>query len=188
MAKYGLTADELLLVYLSFIGQDEENHIEYFNKWYNGGGASRLRNLFNSLKDKGVIIKNYNPETYNPNEIEFNKNFVKGWLKNSGYMGQELLSAYPPFMNINGTYMPLKDISKRFANMEEFFFFYGKEIGFSPEKHAEVMEILEWAKENHHLNFGILNFVISHQWTALKELRDNPELAPISTNSIYTDD
>jgi peptidyl-prolyl cis-trans isomerase SurA len=32
-----------------------------------------------------------------------------------------------------------------------------------PIKHKEVMDILNWAKLNNHLNFGILNFVISNQ-------------------------
>jgi hypothetical protein len=43
------------------------------------------------------------------------------------------------------------------------------------------MEILEWAKENNMINFGITSFVVNNQWKALKELRDNPDLAPIAT-------
>jgi hypothetical protein len=50
------------------------------------------------------------------------------------------------------------------------------------------MDILNWAKLNNHLNFGILNFVISNQWEMLKELRENPDLIPISNESIYLDD
>jgi hypothetical protein len=50
------------------------------------------------------------------------------------------------------------------------------------------MEILNWAKENGFITFGILSFVISNQWKALQELRDNPELVPIAQTSIYTDE
>jgi hypothetical protein len=32
MAKYNLSADELLLIYLTFLARDEENHSEYFTK------------------------------------------------------------------------------------------------------------------------------------------------------------
>ena len=78
MAKYNLSADELLLVYLTFLARDEENHSEYFTKWFNNGGSNQLRDLFNSLKEKGIIHKNYNPETYVPNDIEFSKTFIKG--------------------------------------------------------------------------------------------------------------
>ena len=188
MATYHLTADELLLVYLTFIARDEEGHEEYFSQWFNNGGKDRLRDLFNSLKEKGIIHKNYNPDTYNPNQIEFNKNFIKSWTKNSLEMGEELFSAYPSFININGKYIPLKDVSKRFSSLDEFFFFYSSQIGHNPEKHKEIMDILEWSNSNGYLNCGILSFVISRQWDSYQQLRDNPELAPISQNSIYLDE
>lgn len=57
-------------------------------------------------------------------------------------MGQELLDAYPSFLYINGKYAPLKDISKRFSSLDEFFFFYSTQIGHNPKNHEKVMEIL----------------------------------------------
>lgn len=62
-----------LVVYLTFLARDEEGHPEYFSKWFSNGGASKLRDIFNSLKNKGLIKKDYNPTEYNPNEIDFNK-------------------------------------------------------------------------------------------------------------------
>lgn len=189
MATYNLTSEELLLIYLTFLARDEEgNHSEYFTKWFNNGGKDRLRILFNSLKDKGVIVKSYNPETYNPNEIEFNKFFLRGWIKGSGELGQELFNAYPSFGLINGKYVPLRDISKRFSSLDDFFFFYGKEIGNNPDKHKRIMEILTWAKDNHLVNFSILNFVLSHQWEALEDLRNNPEMIPLASNICIIDE
>jgi len=188
MSTYNLTADELLLIYLTFLARDEEGHPEFFAQWFKSGGQERLRDLFNSLKEKKLIHKDYNPTVYTPNEIEFNKVFLKSWIKNSGQMGKELFEEYPPFININGKFAPLRDISKRFASLDDFFFFYATQIGNNPEKHQEVLETLKWAKENGHINFGITNFVISHQWEALKLLKDNPEIAPISQNSIYIDE
>lgn len=188
LSDYNLTADELLLVYLTFMARDEEGHPEYFKRWFESGGSSKLRSLFNSLKEKGIILKSYNPASYIPNEIEFNQHFLKSWTKHSKILGKELFDAYPPFMNINGKYAPLKDISKRFASLDDFYFFYSSQIGHNPAKHKEVMDILNWAKLNNHLNFGILNFVISNQWEMLKELRENPDLIPISSESIYLND
>lgn len=181
MSAYNLTADELLLIYITLLARDEEGNATYFSQWFNNGGRERLRDLFSSLKEKGVILKSYNPESYIPNDIEFNKNFLKKWYKFSGEMGQELLNAYPSFLNIQGKYVPLKDVSKRFASLDDFFNFYATQIGSNPEKHKEVMGILNWAKENNLLNFGILNFVISNQWNNLKELRDNPEMVRTTT-------
>ena len=76
MITYNVTADELLVIYLTFLARDEEGHPEYFAKWFNKFGDN-LRDVFESLKSKGIIKKEYNPSEYDPNEIDFNKNFLK---------------------------------------------------------------------------------------------------------------
>lgn len=179
-----LTADELLLVYLTFLATDEENNEKYFRKWYENGGSLKLKSLFNSLKEKGIILKNYNPESYIPNEIEFNNHFIKRWLKNSGELGQELFEAYPPFMYLNGKYVPIKNISKKWNSLDEFYFFYGMQIGHNPDKHKEVMDILKWAIDNDKISFGICSFVIDHQWETLKKLKDDPSINLIASTSL----
>lgn len=173
MTTYNLTADELLLIYLTFLARDEENHPEYFVKWFSNGGQTRLKSLFDSLKEKGIIHKNYNPDSYNPNDIEFNKTFLKSWIKNSGQMGQELFDLYPSYMQANGKLLPLRGISKQFHSLDEFFFHYSVTIGHSIEKHKEVLKILEWAKQNHKITGGILDFVNSRQWDNLKYLQEH---------------
>lgn len=186
MISYRLTADELLLVYLTFLAQEEENHPEYFIKWFSNGGKSKLKELFNSLKEKGIIHKDYNPESYNPDDIEFNKNFLKGWLKLSGEMGKELFDAYPPFLTANGKVYPLKNVAKKFNSLDDFFFHYGVQIKHNPEKHREIMEVLQWAKENNKINSGILEFVCSNGWDALAYLRDHPQEGQVeSTFNVY---
>ena len=186
MISYRLTADELLLVYLTFLAQEEENHPEYFIKWFSNGGKSKLKDLFESLKEKGIIHKDYNPDSYNPDDIEFNKNFLKGWLKLSGEMGKELFDAYPPFLNIQGKLASLKNISKKFYSLDDFFFFYSSKIKHNPDKHKEVMDILQWAKDNGKINFGILEYVASEKWNDLMYLRDHPQEGQIeSTYSVY---
>lgn len=186
MISYNLTADELLLVYLTFLAQEEEGHIEYFAKWFSNGGKSKLKDLFNSLKEKGIIHKDYNPTTYNPDDIEFNKNFLKGWLKLSGELGKELFDSYPPFLSIQGKLAPLKNISKKFISLDDFFFFYGTKIKHNPDKHKEIMDILDWAKQHNQINFGILEFVSSEKWNDLAYLRDHPQEGQVeSTFNVY---
>ena len=186
LIAYNLTADELLLVYLTFLAQEEEGHPEFFAKWFGNGGKSKLKDLFESLKQKGIIHKDYNPKTYNPDDIEFNKNFLKSWLKGSGEMGMELFHAYPPYLTINGKSYPLRNIAKKFNSIEDFSFHYGTQIKHNPEKHKEIMELLEWAKENNKINIGILEFVCSHGWDSLQYLKDHPQEGQVeSTFNVY---
>ena len=121
MNEYRLTADEVMLVYLTFISQTENAQQEkgtyYFKKWFDGGGNERLKDLFKSLKDKGIIHKNYCPTSYIPDEIEFNKNFLKKWMKYSGELGQELFNTYPAYITINGKMAPVRNISKQFHSL-----------------------------------------------------------------------
>ena len=173
LGKYNLSADELLLIYLTVLAQHEEKHVEYFNKWYENGGQSKLKELFLSLKEKGIIKKNYNPDCYNPNKIEFNQVFLKGWFKHSLAMGQELFDAYEPFIYIKGKYFPLRNIAKRFVSLEEFFFHYSVTIGHSLDKHHEIMELLQWGKENNLITYSVLEFVVSQKWSELKHIREN---------------
>lgn len=187
LITYNLTADELLVVYLTFLARDEEGHPEYFSKWFSNGGASKLRDIFNSLKSKGLIKKDYNPTDYNPNEIDFNKNFLKSWVKNSGELGQELFEEYPPFMVSGAKLYPLKNIAKKFNTLDEFFFAYSSAIKHNPETHKEVMELLKWGKEHGQITYGITEFIISQKWRELKYIRDNGLESNIA-NEILTDD
>jgi len=186
MIAYNLTADELLLVYLTFLAQEEEGHPEYFAKWFSNGGQSRLKGLFESLKEKGIIHKDYNPKSYNPDDIEFNKNFLKGWIKGSGEMGRELFEEYPPFLTSNGKTYSLRNISRKFNSLDEFFFSYGSQIKHNPETHKQVMDILKWGKDHNKINYGIIEFVTSHKWLELQYLKDHPQEGQVeSTFNVY---
>lgn len=170
---HNLTFDEFFLIYMTLLARDEENHEEYLAKWFANGGKDRLRELFNSLKEKGIILKSYNTESYVPNDIQFNKNFIRSWYKQSGEMGQELFDNYVPFLNINGKLMPLRNISKKFYSLDEFYFYYSSNIGHNPEKHKEIMDLLQWAKDNGQIKYNIVEFVASHKWDELKYLKEN---------------
>lgn len=189
MAEYNLTAEELLLVYVTYIAREENgNNITYFNKWFNNGGKDRLRDLFNSLKSKGVILKSYNTDNYICNDIEFNKNFLKRFFKESCIMGQELFDNYPKIIEINGKIIPLRDPTKKFNSLDEFYFWYSSQIGHNPDKHKEVMDILKWGIDNNYINFTLTNFVGNHQWEMLQELKDDPNRIKTVNNICIIDD
>lgn len=171
ITQYKLTADELLLIYLTLCAQD--GHPEYFAKWFNGGGQARLKELFLSLKDKGIIHKNYNPSSYIPDEIEFNKVFLKKYFKQAGVLGKELFDNYEPFIRINGTVHSLRNISKKFYSLDDFFFWYSSTIGHSVEKHQEILEILRWARDNKLVKVSILEFVASRKWEEFAKMKND---------------
>lgn len=181
MSDWNLSADELLLIWLTLYARNEENHSEYFTKWFNDcGGQTSLKSLFESLKTKGVILKNYNPKTFIPNEIEFNKNFLKNYYKQSGILGKELFDNYEPFIRINGKMASLRNISKKFYTLEEFYFYYSSQIGHNVDKHQDVMDILKWARERNLVKISIIEFVASHKWNEFKLMKEEgwePDIA-----------
>lgn len=185
--KYNLSADELLLIYLTFISQSENGNGKiYFEHWYNGTGKNKLLQLFNSLKEKGIIKKNYNPEEYDPDEIEFNKTFIKQYFKYTGELGKELYDNYPSFITINNKVYSLKNISKKFISLDEFYFYYSSTIGHNIDKHNEIMDLLKWGKENDLIRIGILEFVVSNKWNELLELKNDNKINNIaSSESIF---
>ena len=176
MTKYQIFPEELLFIKLVFLAQ--EGHPEYLSKYFSQmplKGAPRDTIL--SLQEKGIINKSYKiPEkgkTFNPLDIDFNKNFMKSYLQHSYDMGMELFMNYPPYMIINGKQFSLRNIAKSFKNLDDFAFAYGKAIKFDIEKHKEIIELVEWAKEVNILNFGIIEFITSLKWLELKELKEN---------------
>ena len=189
MTKYKLTADELLLVYLTFLAQSEngdtEKHKVYFKRWYDGGGKERLRTLFNSLKEKGVIVKNYNPNSYDFDEIKFNKNFLSQYWKLTGELGQELRRHYPTSLYVNGQVVSLKNISKKFSNWEDLYFWYSATIKHNRLKHQEVLEILEWAKDQDLVNISLIEFIASNKWEEWKEMKQKGISGKSTTYDIY---
>lgn len=176
MIKYQVYAEELLFIKLVFLAQ--EGHAEYLSKYFSQmplKGAPRDTML--SLQEKGVINKSYKvPEkgqTFNPLDIEFNKNFMKSYLQHSYDMGMELFMKYPNFIIINSKQFSLKNIAKVFKSIDDFAFAYGKAIQFNIDKHNEILELLDWAKEVNILNYGIVEFITSLKWNEIKELKDS---------------
>ena len=52
--------------------------------------------------------------------------------------------------------------------MDDFFFFYGKSIRWNPEAHAEVIRLVEYAKENNLINCSLATFVINQRWREIQ--------------------
>ena len=188
MAKWNLTADELLLLYLTFIAQEENgNKISYFQKWYETGGQSRLRDLFESLKSKGVIIKNYNPTTYQPDDVELNSKFLSQYFKLTGDCGKELWETYPDNCIINGQVVSLKNFSKKYNSKDDLYFAYAKTIKHSMKTHKHIIDTLKWAISKDLVNVSLVEFIISNKWEEYDKLRKNSIGNKVDITELYSE-
>lgn len=174
--KYGLTPNELLVIRVLLILQDDSQE-ELFRNLLIALKHINLpfRDILIQLQDKGIVLKSFKipaqGTSFDPYSIPINKNFIKNLYKSSFEMGKELFETYPQFGNINGTMVPLRTVAKKFDSLEQAYFKYGKTIGFNPERHTAIIELVNWAKENNILNCSLASFIINNGWNDLETLR-----------------
>ncbi len=187
--KYGLTPNELLVVRILLILQDDREE-QLFQKLMVTLKHINLplREVLEQLQKKEIILKSYkipkSGEKFDPYAIPINKNFIKALYKSSFEMGKELFDSYPQFGNINGNLIPLRGISKKFDSLEQAYFKYGKSIGFNPEKHKTIIELVDWARENNILNCSLASFIVNEGWHDLNALKNNGDVANINYDAI----
>ena len=186
--KYIITPNELLLLEIILLAQEGEQPeivLNYFNANVDARGLTRP--MLERLQAVGIINKTYKipqkGERLNIYDIPINKNVVKDFFKCSFEMGKELFENYPMFGLINGEPVGIRSVSKKFDSLEDFYRYYGKSISWKPEKHAYIMELVEWAKDRNLLVTTLANFVIDHKWEELEALR-NGEIANIDFNAV----
>lgn len=186
MIKYQLTADELFLMKLILLSQN--GHEEYLNEFFTQSKLNcSIRDLLMSLQEKGIIVKSYKvPEQgtiFEPNDVEFNKRVITSFYQHSEDLGTELFNNYPYYTVINGKTFSLRNIAKNFKTFDDFCFEYGKSIKFDPEKHKEILELIEFGKENNLIHSGLCDFIISRQWDTLKHYKEEG-LGTFETNEL----
>ena len=186
--KYGINATELMLLTVLLIAQEGDDD-DLVNTYFSSRVCVRgnTRELLVNLQNAGIINKSYkipdkgNP--FNPLDVSINKNFIKDFYKCSFDIGKELFEAYPQFGYIQGNPVGIRSVSKKFDSLEDFYRFYGKSIRWNPDKHKEILELVEWAKENNILVTTLCNFVIDQKWTELKAIREG-DLGTLNMDAI----
>ena len=189
MEKYGLTPTELFVVKVLYLYK--ENYPEaYIVRYLNiPDNKKTFRDTLVSLQNKGVILKSYKipnaGDEFQPDEVEFNKNFNKTFCRSAFDMGKDLFDHYPMFGTINGNTVSLRGVSKKFDSLEDFFRFYGKEIKWDPDLHQEILDLIDWEQNNNvgYICFSLATFVIEHKWEELKALKEG-KIANINFNAI----
>lgn len=175
MVELGISAEEWFFIQLLMLFQegDEDSLYRYFTQ------AKKdivPREILGSLQTKNIIDKGFIiPEPgkpIDPGKIMFSSSFTKKYFKTSLELGEELKDSYPLFLYSESRSFPMKNILKGFRSLEDFCMAYGKAIRFSPTLHAEVIELVEWAKENNAIHFSLPEFVVSKKWDDLRKIKN----------------
>lgn len=169
MREYYLNPTELFAIKVILLAQDGEvSYLQSYNEVLNGG----LRLILESLQSKGIILKSYKipkPGTqFQPEDVQFNLNFLKRYYRSAFEMGEELFDHYPQTLTISGVCYNARRVSKKFDSLEEAFAKYAKYIKNNPETHNEIIDLIEWGKENQY-NFTTLDsFIVDMGWKSIK--------------------
>lgn len=136
----------------------------------------KLRELILNLQEKGVILKSYKVpqegEEFDPHSIPFNQNFLKNLYKSAFEMGKELFEVYPQFGSVQSNVVGLRSVSKKFDSLEDAYFRYGKSIGWNPERHNHIIELVKWAGEHGIINYTLASFIVDQRWHELDALKN----------------
>lgn len=140
-------------------------------------GKKDVRLCLLSLQEKGIILKsckipdpNDNNTGLRPNDILFNKNILKKYIRHSGEMFWELWNAYPQSGIINNREISLRNTFGQggWSNLDEAASCYGQTIKYDAITHQEILELIEKAKDSDLINMGIIKFIRGEEWRNLK--------------------
>lgn len=181
LEKYKINSDELLFITVILLIQEGENS-PYINLYFSLPIDCRgsIRDLLVSLQNKQVITKEYKippvGTTFVPEDVVFNKNFIKSFYKGSFWIGKELFENYPISTVVNGVEYKLRRVSKKFDSLEDAYRAYGKAISWKPEVHQNIMQLVEWGKQNNYQFTTLDSFIVDHDWLNIKAMKDNSML------------
>lgn len=177
----GLTPTELFIVRLLFLAIDGDS--EPLRKYLNGvtNGKLHFKNVLISLKEKKVILSSFNipneGETLNFKNIPFNKNFMKAYIRESNDLGKEFFDTYPPFININGKLVSIRNFTKAgLFSFEDFCLFYSKTIKNAGVTHERILKDIEFGKEHGLIHYSVLEFLASKKWEEIEYIKDSGEI------------
>jgi hypothetical protein len=181
LEKYKINSDELLFITVILLIQEGDNN-PYINLYFSLPAACRggIRDLLTSLQQKQVITKEYkippSGTKFIPEDVAFNKNFIKNFYKGSFWIGKELFENYPISTVVNGVEYKLRRVSKKFDSLEDAYRAYGKAISWKPEVHRNILQLIEWGKENNYQFTTLDSFIVDNDWLNIEAMKDNSVL------------
>lgn len=181
LEKYNINSDELLFITVILLIQEGEAN-QYINLYFSLPLTCRgsIRDILISLQEKQIITKEYkippSGTKFIPEDITFNKNFIKNFYKGSFWIGKELFETYPLSTIVNNCEFKLRRISKKFDSLEDAYKAYGKAISWKPDVHEHIIELVNWGKDNNYQFTTLDSFIIDHDWLNIEAMKDNSML------------
>ena len=178
LEKYQINSDELLFITVILLIQEGDDN-PYINLYFSLPASCRgsIRDLLTSLQEKQIITKEYKippaGSQFIPEDVTFNKNFIKMFYKASFWIGKELFEIYPISTVVNGVEYKLRRVSKKFDSLEDAYKAYGKAISWKPEVHKNILQLIEWGKENNYQFTTLDSFIVDNDWLNIQAMRDN---------------
>ena len=186
LEKYNINSDELLFITVILLIQEGEVN-SYINLYFSLPLTCRgsIRDIIISLQDKQVITKEYKippaGTKFVPEDVTFNKNFIKTFYKGSFWIGKELFEIYPISTVVNGIEYKLRRVSKKFDSLEDAYRAYGKAISWKPEIHNKIIQLIEWGKDNNYQFTTLDSFIVDNDWLNIEAMKDSNLL---NTNTV----
>ena len=186
LEKYNINSDELLFITVILLIQEGEVN-SYINLYFSLPMTCRgsIRDIIISLQDKQVITKEYKippaGTKFIPEDVTFNKNFIKTFYKGSFWIGKELFEIYPISTVVNGIEYKLRRVSKKFDSLEDAYRAYGKAISWKPETHNKIIQLIEWGKDNNYQFTTLDSFIVDNDWLNIEAMKDS---SLINTNTV----
>lgn len=177
LEKYQLSPNELFTIRMLLLAKEEYAE-EYMFRFLAIPEEMRgdVRETLISLQGKGVILKSYKipkkGEVFCPEDVPFNQAFLRNFFRASFEMGKELYDSYPPETIVNGISYKLRRISKKFYSMEDAYRAYGKAINWNPERHQEVLKLVNWGANNGYQFTTLDDFIVDNDWNNIKLMKE----------------
>jgi hypothetical protein len=181
LEKYKINSDELLFITVILLIQEGDDN-PYINLYFSLPAECRggIRDILTSLQQKQVITKEYKippaGSKFVPEDVTFNKNFTKTFYKGSFWLGKELFENYPISTVVNGVEYKLRRVSKKYDSLEDAYKAYGKAISWKPDVHQNIMELIEWGKNNNYQFTTLDSFIVDNDWLNIAAMKDNSVL------------
>ena len=181
LEKYKINSDELLFITVILLIQEGDEN-PYINLYFSLPISCRgsIRDILISLQTKQVITKEYTippaGTKFIPEDVVFNKNFIKSFYKGSFWIGKELFEIYPISTIVNGIEYKLRRVSKKFDSLEDAYRAYGKAISWKPDTHRNIMQLIEWGKQNNYQFTTLDSFIVDNDWLNIEAMKDSGNL------------